>query len=123
MTASSLPDQILTPLERIQQAERDCSHQIRVAQDAADARIQQARKQAALLKRDAIATGREQGERDYQAALVAARHEAQQIVAQAHACTENLAHSSNACFDQMVDRALAVILAMPPPEEGVVDES
>jgi vacuolar-type H+-ATPase subunit H len=123
MSASSLPDQILTPLERIQQAERDCSHQIRAAQDAADARIQQARKQAAILKRDAIAIGREQGGQDYQAALVAARCEAQQIVAQAHACTENLAHSSNACFDQMVDRALAVILAIPPPAEGGIDES
>ncbi len=123
MMASSPPDLILTPLERIQQAERDCSHQIRVAQDAADTCIQQARKQAATLKRDAVAAGREQGEQDYQAALAAAQRDARQIVAQAQAHTDDLARSSDACLDQMVDRALAVILGIPPPEAGGVDES
>ena len=112
MTSSKMENTHSSPLLQIQRTEAERASMIAAAHEAAEERLNLARRQAAQLKREATDTGRREGEADYEEIVSEAHSEAERILVQARQQANGLRHNSEQHIDAMVDHAWGMIIEL-----------
>jgi vacuolar-type H+-ATPase subunit H len=107
-----------SPLDRIRQAEAEVTRQLAAARKAAEATLEDARSQAAQLKRKASENGRLDGETQCRDTIAQAQREASAIVAQAQKREEGLRQQAEVRMEAAVSFAVAVVMGQQTEKGG-----
>lgn len=116
----SEPSSGLSPLDQIRLAEAEISRKVIAARESSDHNAANARKQAALLKKQAEENGKRAGQKRYKEMIAKAGEEANAILAQAQHEADDLSQKGQFRMEQAVDEALKIVLGM---QRGGRDES
>jgi vacuolar-type H+-ATPase subunit H len=107
-----------SPLDQIRQAEAEVTRQLAAARKAAEAALEDARSQAAQLKRKARENGRLDGEAQCRETISQAQREACAIVAQAQNREEGLRQQGELRMEAAVRFAVAVVMGQEAEKGG-----
>jgi vacuolar-type H+-ATPase subunit H len=111
--ADQSPELDLSPLDQIRQTEAEVARKIAAARKAAEQIVEQARQQAAALKREAVESGRGEGQARCQTALSNAEEESRALVAEAQDQADMLHRRGAERMELAVHRALSFVINLP----------
>jgi vacuolar-type H+-ATPase subunit H len=107
----------LSPLDQIRQTEAEVARKIAAARKASEQIVEQARQQAAALKREAVESGRGEGQARCQTALSDAEEEARAFVAEAQDQADRLRRRGAERMQQAVRGALIFVIDLEEEEK------
>jgi vacuolar-type H+-ATPase subunit H len=98
------------PLDQIRQAEAEVKRRIAAAQWTAEADLQEAHLRAEDLKRQALETGRCEGQLEYQDIIRQTKKDARALVAQARRRAEDLRRQGELRMNTVVRTTVAIVV-------------
>jgi vacuolar-type H+-ATPase subunit H len=116
--AEQPPELELSPLDQIRQTEAEVTRRIAAARITAEQIVEQARQQAAALKREASESGRREGQARYQTSLSNAEEEARALVAEAQEQADQLRRRGDKRMQLAVNRAFNFLISLVEEEQG-----
>ena len=102
----------LSPLDQIRMVEGEITRKIVAAREASEHRVEDARAQSTLLKKQAHDSGNREGQILYKEIVSKAEEEARTIVAHAHNQAVNLRQKGQARMEMAVQEAINIILGL-----------
>jgi vacuolar-type H+-ATPase subunit H len=111
----------LSPLDQIRQSEAEVTRQIAAARESAEAKVAEARAQAAQLKRQAREVGSRSGQASFKEILATAEEEAQIIQAQANQRARELRRRGEASMQAAIREAVAFVIGFEAQEQGLYE--
>jgi vacuolar-type H+-ATPase subunit H len=102
----------LSPLDQIRQAEAEVTRKIVAAREASEHAITEARAQAALLKKQAHASGNREGQIRYKEIVSSAEEETRTIVEHAHNQAEELRRKGQSRMEMAIQEVTSIVLCL-----------
>ncbi|MBI5943274.1 MAG: hypothetical protein HY864_02800 [Chloroflexi bacterium] len=107
----------LSPLDQIRLAEAEITRKVIAARESSEHNATNARKQAALLKKQAEENGKRRGQKRFKEMISKAGEEANAILAQAQHEADDLSRKGRLCMEQAVNEALTIVLGIQKRRE------
>lgn len=108
----------LSPLDQVRQTEAEVTRKIAAARKAAEQILEDARWQAAALKREAWESGTHEGQARYKTSLSKAEEESQALVADAHDQAKKLRRRGKERLQAGVSCAVDFVIKLAEDAEG-----